>query len=250
MSTAINITDLSFSYKLKDKVILDKINLKINKNTTFGIIGPTGAGKSTLLLHLNGLLRGLGSIKINDISINKRNLKQIREMVGIVFQNPDNQLFCPTVYEDVAFGLIQRGLSEDQIKPKVNKILEYFNLLDYSASSSHQLSFGEKKRIALASILIMQPQIICFDEPFANLDYESIYTLIAEIKRLSLTKIIVSQDILLTMAICDHIAVINGGKILLVDTPVNIAHNHLPLLKQNNINFLPYLDLIRKNIIF
>ena len=165
-------------------------------------------------------------------------------MVGMVFQNPDNQLFCPTVYEDISFGLIQRGDDEKKIKEKVTKILQTFLLTDYGDLNSHHLSFGEKKRVSIASIMVMKPKIICFDEPFANLDYPSIYRIIKEINRMDITKVIVSQDILLTMAICDKVAILNNGEIVIVDTPQSLVDKHKDILKSNGQDFEPYLRLI------
>jgi cobalt/nickel transport system ATP-binding protein len=248
MNKVIEIKNLKFRYSKNQNYILNEIDLQINKNETFGIIGPTGAGKSTLLFHLNGILQGEGEILIEGVKISKSSLKSIRDKVGLVFQNPDNQLFCPTVYDDIAFGLIQRGEKSSYIADKVKDIMQKFELQSYAELSTHHLSFGEKKRVSLASIMVMKPEIICFDEPFANLDYHSIYHIIDEIKTLDITKIIISQDILLAMSICDRIAVMNHGRILCVDTPQEIISKYRHLLVKNNMDYKPYLELIKKNL--
>ena len=211
----IKISDLNFSYP-DGHSALSGINLEIQPGEIFGIIGPTGAGKSTLLQHLNGILAGEGDVVVDSVKIEKNNSHIIREKVGIVFQNPDDQLFCPTVYEDIAFGLVNLGFSPSEIEEKVSAILEKMNLSHLRDLSSHHLSFGEKKRVALATTLVMNPSIIALDEPFANLDYKSIMTVIGMIEALTLTRVIISQDILLALSICHRIAILEKGKIVKV----------------------------------
>ncbi len=244
MESIITIKNLNFSYPAK-KQVLKNINLEIKRGEIFGIIGPTGAGKSTLLLHLNGILKGEGEIRVDDILVTGKNEKQVREKVGIVFQNPDNQLFCPTVFEDIAFGLYNSGCGEDEVTVRVNEILQKLNLMESRVLSSHHLSYGEKKRISLASILVMEPEILCFDEPFANLDYSSIFTIIREIRRLKISRIIISQDILLALSLCQRVAVMNKGEVIRVAPAEEIARDHA-LLKDLGIDFQPYLAVVKK----
>jgi cobalt/nickel transport system ATP-binding protein len=244
MENIITIKNLNFSYPDGHRALTD-INLEIKKGEIFGIIGPTGAGKSTLLQHLNGILKGEGEIYINGVKIEKKNEKTIREKVGIVFQNPDDQLFCPTVYEDTAFGLFNLGFKAREIDKKVNDILEQMNLTYLKDLSSHHLSFGEKKRVALATTLVMNPEIIALDEPFANLDYKSVLNTIEMVKNLSLTRVIISQDILLALSICDRIALLDNGKIIKVSVPEEIASDH-EILSRSGLDFSPYLEIIKK----
>lgn len=244
MENIITIKKLNFSYHDEHQV-LKEINLEIKKGEILGIIGPTGAGKSTLLQHLNGILKGDGEIFINSLKIEKKNEKTIREKVGIVFQNPDDQLFCPTVYEDIAFGLFNLGFKREVIEKKVNSILEKMNLSHLKELSSHHLSFGEKKRVALATTLVMNPQVIALDEPFANLDYKSILNIIEIIENLPLTRVIVSQDILLAFSICDRIALLDNGKIIKVASPEKIYSDH-KILSQSGLDFAPYLEIVKK----
>jgi cobalt/nickel transport system ATP-binding protein len=244
MENVINIKKLSFSYS-SGKPVLNNINLDIKKGEIFGIIGPTGAGKSTLLLHLNGILKGDGDLIVDNIPVTGKTEKEVREKVGIVFQNPDNQLFCPTVFEDIAFGLYNSGFDKEEVTDRVNKILKKLNISELKDLSSHHISFGEKKRVSLASILVMEPEILCFDEPFANLDYSSIDTIIKEIRRLDITRIIISQDILLALSLCDRIAVMYRGEIIRVAPAKSIAKDR-GFLKEIGIDFQPYLDIIKK----
>lgn len=240
----ITINNLNFSYPDGHRVLKD-VNLEIRRGEIFGIIGPTGAGKSTLLQHLNGILKGEGEIIVDDIKIEKKNDAKIKEKVGIVFQNPDDQLFCPTVYEDIAFGLYNLGFKTGEIVEKINDILEKMNLTHLKGLSSHHLSFGEKKRVALATTLVMNPNVIALDEPFANLDYKSIMTVIEMIEKLPLTRIIISQDILLALSICRRIAILGEGKIIKVGPSEEIARDHV-LLSQCGLDYLPYLRMIKK----
>jgi cobalt/nickel transport system ATP-binding protein len=246
MEHIITIKHLNFSYPDGHRVLLD-INLEIKRGEVFGIIGPTGAGKSTLLQHLNGILKGEGEILVDSLKIDKKNEKKIREKVGIVFQNPDDQLFCPTVYEDIAFGLFNLGFSPGEIETKVTGILEKMNLSYLRDLSSHHLSFGEKKRVALATILVMNPGVIALDEPFANLDYKSVLNIITMIKDLDMTRVIISQDILLALSLCDRIALLDGGKIIKVALPAEIAADEETLAK-TGLDYHPYVDLIKRYI--
>jgi len=246
MENIIHIKNLNFSYS-SGKAVLHHIDLDIKRGEIFGIIGPTGAGKSTLLLHLNGILKGDGDITVDRIPVTGKTEKEIREKVGIVFQNPDNQLFCPTVFEDIAFGLYNSGFAKEEVKVRVNRVLEKLNLQDLKDLSSHHISFGEKKRVSLASILVMEPEILCFDEPFANLDYSSIDTIIKEIRRLDITRIIISQDILLALSLCDRVAVMHRGNIIRTAPAKAIAKDRA-LLQEIGIDYQPYLDIIKKII--
>jgi len=243
----ISIRDLNFTYHDGHRA-LTGVNLDIKKGELFGIIGPTGAGKSTLLQHLNGILRGEGEIFVENVKIEKKNDALIKEKVGIVFQNPDDQLFCPTVYEDISFGLYNLGFKGEEIDTRVNDILEKMNLTHLRDLSSHHLSFGEKKRVALATTLVMNPSVIALDEPFANLDYKSMLNIIGMIKELPLTRVIISQDILLALSICHRIALLDKGKIIKVASPDEIASDQ-NILSRSGLDFAPYLDIIKKFLV-
>lgn len=244
MESIISIRNLSFSYD-GGKKVLDDINLEIHRGEIFGIIGPTGAGKSTLLHHLNGIIRGEGEICVDGIRIGKGSEREIRERVGLVFQNPDDQLFCPTVFEDVAFGLYNMGMNRNEVEEKVARVLKEIHLSDYRDLSSHHLSFGEKKRVAFATVLAMEPKVLGLDEPFANLDYSSILNIVRLIEKLDITRIVISQDILHAFAFCNRIAVLHRGRIIKQGTPAEIAGDH-GLLQEVGLDYRPYLQVIKK----
>lgn len=209
----IEIENLSYSYP-DGNVALKNINLYVKNGETLGIVGPNGAGKSTLLLHLNGILRGKGYIRILNIELNDKNLKLIRSKVGMVFQDPDNQLFMPTVFEDVAFGPMNMGMSRDEVKEAVKKALEKVDMLGSMERISHHLSFGEKKRIAIATVLSMSPEILVLDEPTSNLDPKHRRNLITLLKELKITKIIATHDLEMVMDICQRVVLIDHGTII------------------------------------
>jgi len=211
--TAVEITNLSFSYPDGTKALED-INLTVPEGQSVGIIGPNGAGKSTLLLHLNGILQGDGSVRIFGRRVEKKNLQEVRRAVGLVFQNPDDQLFCPTLFEDVAFGLKNLGVPKEEIDKRVKEALSAVNLAGLEQKSSFHLSLGQKKAASLATVLVMNPRLIAFDEPTQFLDTKVERALLDIIKSLSCTKIIVTHDIILAAEICDRFVFLNSGKII------------------------------------
>ena len=234
MPATINIHDVSYSYK-PGREVLKNINLEIMAGEKFGIIGPTGAGKSTLMLHLNGILEGEGQVMIDDTEVCKKNLPLIRKKVGIVFQNPDDQLFNPTVEEDVAFGPLNFGFSDEEVRAMIDQALEEMNLKGFEKRVSHHLSMGEKKRVALATVLATRPEVIAFDEPFASLDPAMIKQLVRIINQLTSTVIIISQSFLPFVACCKRIAVMNNGVITAVGSTLEILKNE-DLLLENGID--------------
>ena len=220
-SFAVEIKNLSFAYG-KDTA-LKNVSLKIRSGERFGIIGPSGAGKSTLLLHLNGILSGDGEVKIDGLAVTKESLPKIRRKVGLVFQNPDDQLFNPTVEEDVAFGPLNLGLSREEAGKRVRETLKQMNLEGFETKASHHLSYAEQKRVALATVLAMQPEVVAFDEPFSNLDPAMVKHLIEIIESLEATVILVSQQILPVMASCHRLAILKDGQVIRVGTPAELA---------------------------
>jgi len=206
----IELIDLSFSYS-KDKIIVDNINLRIQNNSA--IIGPNGSGKTTLLYLILGLLKGKGKIKVNNVEVEKKNLRKIRKMIGFVFQNPDNQLICPIVFDDIAFGLRNIGLNGDGINKKVSKILKRFDIYDLRNRFVHELSFGEKRLISLLSVLVMEPEIIILDEPTLGLDSKFRYYIYNILKDLDIQKIIVSHDFEFLKWIVDDVFILYNNNV-------------------------------------
>ncbi|MFC1627481.1 energy-coupling factor ABC transporter ATP-binding protein [Gemmatimonadota bacterium] len=243
-TSAVSIRDLGFSYE-KGRDVLSGINLDIRRGERFGIIGPSGAGKSTLLLHLNGILRGQsGSVEIGNIAVKDETLSSIRQKVGLVFQNPDDQLFNPTVEEDVAFGPLNMGLRGEDSAMRVREALRDMNLEGFEKHSPHHLSYGERKRVALATVLSMRPEIVAFDEPFSNLNPAMVEQLIGIVKGLDATVIIVSQSIIPVLAACERVAVLNEGAIAAVG-PVSEIAAERELLRECGLDFHFYCEICR-----
>lgn len=216
---------------------LDGLSLDIEPGERLGIIGPSGAGKSTFLLHLNGvLLPDAGCVRIDGEPVRRDNLMRIRERVGIVFQNPDDQLFTPTVEEDVAFGPLNLGCGVEETRARVREALEQMRLQGCEKRSTHALSFGEKRRVALASVLAMRPSVIGFDEPFANLDPGMVEQLVTLLRGLRATVILISQEILPVVACADRIAVFHQGRVAAIGPAHAIAADR-ELLQRCGIDF-------------
>ncbi len=213
MKTAIEINDLEYSYPDGTKA-LNGINLTIFEGESIGLVGPNGAGKSTLLLHLNGILRGSGRVKIMGLEITDKDIDFIRSKVGLVFQDPEDQLFMPTVFDDVAFGPINMELSKEEVDASVSRALGEVDMSDSSNRVSHHLSFGEKKRVSLATVLSMKPEILILDEPSSNLDPKTRRHLIEVIGGIDVTKIITGHDLELTLETCNKVIVLDRGKIV------------------------------------
>jgi energy-coupling factor transporter ATP-binding protein EcfA2 len=204
-------------------VALDGIDLRIEAGERFGIIGPSGAGKSTLLMHLNGLLTGEGVVKIGGRPITKDSLASIRRRVGLVFQNPDDQLFNPTVEDDVAFGPLNLGCTPEETRRRVSESLAQMRLEGFEPKSSHHLSYGERKRVALATVLAMRPGVVALDEPFANLDPGMVRELVGMLCELRATVVVVSQQILPAVVCCDRLAIVDAGRVVAIDDTRSIA---------------------------
>jgi len=220
----IRLNNLSFYYPDGQQALTD-INLTIYHGESVALIGPNGAGKSTLLLHLNGILRSNGVVRVLGRPVDDKNLRWIRSKVGLVFQNPDDQLFSPTVFDDVAFGPINMGCAEAEVRQCVTSALSWVGMTSYEQRSPHHLSVGEKKRIAIATVLSMNPEILVIDEPTSNLDPGSKWSLIELLRGLSITKIIAAHDLELVKALCQRVIVLDGGHIVADDATDHILAN-------------------------
>lgn len=209
----IEISDLSFSYP-DGKQALRGISLKVMPGERLSLVGANGAGKSTLLYHLNGVFTGSGKIQIDSLEVNKKNLGRIRAMVGVVFQNPDDQLFSPTVFEDVAYGPIYQGFDKGAVQQKVDQALAAVHMSDYAHRIPYHLSGGEKKRIAIATVLSMQPRILVFDEPTAGLDPRARRELIELLLELPQTMLIATHDLNLAELLTPRTVLLHQGRIV------------------------------------
>jgi cobalt/nickel transport system ATP-binding protein len=193
---------------------LHGVSLQIKQGEKVALVGPNGAGKSTLMLHLNGILLGEGEIEVATLPVDKSNLPVIRAKVGLVFQNPDDQLFSPTVFEDVAFGPLHMGLPEAQVRARVNEALKQVGMQDYGDRLSHHLSVGEKKRIAIATVLSMKPEILILDEPSAGLDPRARRGLINLLHQLPETMLVSTHDMLLVQELFSRMVIMDEGRIV------------------------------------
>lgn len=213
MDPIIEISQLSFHYP-DGKLALNEISLNVSPGEKVAIVGPNGAGKSTLLLHLNGIFEGKGQVLINGLEVKKNNLGQIRAWVGVVFQNPDDQLFSPTVFEDVAYGPIYQGVDKQGVREKVHEALAAVHMTEYAERNPYHLSSGEKKRIAIATVLSMEPQILIFDEPTAGMDPRARGELIELLHELPQTILIATHDLLLVEQLTPRTVLLNQGRIV------------------------------------
>ncbi|MCC6146748.1 MAG: ABC transporter ATP-binding protein [Anaerolineaceae bacterium] len=209
----IEIEDLWFEYPDKHPA-LRGIDLRVGTGEKIALVGLNGAGKSTLLLQLNGILRGRGKIRIAGTHLTPATAGQVRALVGMVFQSPDDQLFSPTVFEDVAFGPLYQGLPMAEIELRVRAALKAVGMQNYAERSSYHLSLGEKKRIAIATVLSMQPKILVLDEPSAGLDPRARRSLIALLQELPYTMVIATHDLELVRELATRTLVMSEGKIV------------------------------------
>ncbi len=212
-ASVVKVDDLQFSYP-DGHVALRGVSLKLCPGDKVALVGPNGAGKSTLMLHLNGILNGHGEIEVGGVRLTRDNLPVIRAMVGLVFQNPDDQLFSPTVFEDVAFGPLHMGLPEAEVISRVDKALEAVRMSTYRDRLSHHLSVGEKKRIAIATVLSMDPKILILDEPSAGLDPRARRTLINLLRELPITMLVSTHDMKLVQELFPRTIVMDDGCIV------------------------------------
>jgi cobalt/nickel transport system ATP-binding protein len=234
----LQINNLCVKYSDGNQGIKD-LSFRINKGETIGVVGANGAGKSTLLKSMVGLLPiSNGSIQIDNIEVNKKNLKEIRERVGIVFQNPDDQLFLSNVYDDIAFGPRNKGVDEETISHDISNIVELLGTSHLLSKHSSRLSGGEKRVIAIATVLVMNPSIILFDEPSSFLDPKTRRKLMELLDQLEVTKLIATHDLDMALEICDRVIVLKEGKLFAEGAAYDILSNEV-LLKEAGLE-LPF----------
>lgn len=208
------VKDLEYAYPDGFKA-LHGLSFQITHGEAVGIVGANGAGKSTLLLHFTGiLLATAGIVRVGDLPVTKQTLKEVRHSVGMIFQNPDDQLFMPTVFDDVAFGPLNRGLPTEEITARVEQALATVGATHLIQRPSHKLSGGEKRAVAIASVLAMAPDILIMDEPSAGLDPLARRRLIQLLAGFKHTKIIATHDLDLVMDICDRTIVLYQGRVI------------------------------------
>lgn len=225
MHHTVEVDNLSFSYP-DGQVALRDVTLAVEPNEKAALVGPNGAGKSTLMLHLNGILRSeQGRVCVGGLDLTDENLGQIRAWVGLVFQNPDDQLFSTRVFDDVAFGPLHMGLPEAEVRDKVAFALESVGMGSYADRVSHHLSIGEKKRIAIATVLSMDPKILVLDEPSAGLDPRARRNLIELLGNLDKTMLVSSHDILLVEELLPRTVILDEGRVVADGATAEILAN-------------------------
>jgi cobalt/nickel transport system ATP-binding protein len=221
MSPAIELAGLSYRYHDGTEA-LRGVSFSIGAGECVGLLGPNGSGKSTLLLHLNGIfpddLASNGSVRIGGQTVSKHNLESIRRQVGLVFQDPEDQLFCPTVGEDVAFGPQQLGLPEPEVRLRVQQALAQVGLPDFGQRATHHLSHGEKRRVCLAGVLACSPSVLVLDEPTSDLDPRGRREFKALLRQIQATKLIATHDLEMVVELCPRSIILDQG-IMVADGP-------------------------------
>jgi cobalt transport protein ATP-binding subunit len=234
MRHTIKVEHLSFAYPDGHAALRD-VTLSIAPGEKVALVGPNGAGKSTLMLHLNGILRPTqGTVRVCELELRPENMGRVRAAVGMVFQAPDDQLFSPTVFDDVAFGPLYQGLAEAEVKARVDQALAAVRMGDYRDRMSHHLSVGEKKRIAIATVLAMNPEILALDEPTAGLDPRARRGFIHLLRELDQTMLVSTHDMRLVQELFPRTVVMDGGQIV-ADGPTDAILNDPALLEAHGL---------------
>ncbi len=212
MSCAIHARELDAAYPGGNEA-LRGVDLHVGHGERVAVLGPNGAGKTTLMLHLNGLLLGTGALEVAGVDVGRRTLRELRARVGLVFQDPDDQLFMPTVREDVAFGPLNMGLERVEVERRVDEALRAVRMSTAADRAPHQLSMGERRRVAIATVLAMGPRLLVLDEPSANLDPRARRELLDVLEAIDRTMIVVTHDLAFAGELCERAVVLSAGRI-------------------------------------
>ena len=238
MSKYLKINNLSYTYPDGHKALND-INFSIDQGESICVLGPNGAGKTTLILHLNGILGNLtGEIEVDGLKYTPENIGEIRKTVGVVFQDPDDQLFMPTVLEDVMFGPKNFGYTNEEAEKNAVEALKMVGMDDSQDRAPHHLSFGQKRKVAIATVLASKPKLLVLDEPASNLDPASRRDLIEILINLDISIILVTHDLPMALEICERSLILNEGTIKKDSLTKAILQNE-QLMKENRLE-LPY----------
>jgi|TARA_B100000029_G_scaffold156537_1_gene151776 cobalt/nickel transport system ATP-binding protein len=238
MNNYLKINNLSYSYPDGHKA-LSSVSFSIDQGESISILGPNGAGKTTLILHLNGILGKLsGEIEVSGLKYIPDNIDKIRKTVGVVFQDPDDQLFMPTVIEDVMFGPKNFGFTQKEAEENSLEALKMVGMEKFEDRAPHHLSFGQKRKVAIATVLASKPKLLVLDEPASNLDPTSRKDLIDILKSLNISLILVTHDLPMALEICERSLVLNEGEIKKDDLTINILKDE-KFMKKNRLE-LPY----------
>lgn len=225
--------NVSFGYDRTSPVIRE-LSFKINDGETVGLIGANGAGKSTVMKLILGLLSGEGEILLDGVEVKKETLSDIRKKIGFVLQDSDDQMFMPTVYEDMIFGPMNYGMSREEADRKADEVLEKLGITALKHRHNHRLSGGEKRMAAIATILAMEPDVILMDEPTAALDPYNRRIVINAVNGLTQTRIITSHDLDMIMDTCERVILLSSGRIA-ADGPAETILRDRALLEENRL---------------
>lgn len=214
MTSTLRVAGLAYAYPDGHQALFG-VNLDVSQGERVALLGPNGAGKTTLVLHLNGLLGGgLGTVEVAGLAVEKENYPEIRRRVGVVFQDPDDQLFMPTVRDDVAFGPANLGLTGRELDVRVAESLDLVGMGEFADRPPHHLSYGQRRRVALATVLAMQPEILVLDEPSSNLDPASRRELADILRSLDITILMVTHDLPYALELCPRSVILSRGVIV------------------------------------
>ena len=231
---AVEVRHLRFSYP-GGFPALRGIDLTLGPREKVALVGPNGAGKSSLLLHLNGILRAdEGEVRIAGLPVRRENLGRVRALVGLVFQNPDDQLFSPTVFEDVAFGPLYMGLGESEVRHRVELALAAVHMERYGPRMPHRLSLGERKRVSIATVLAMEPAVLALDEPSSGLDPRSRRALIRLLDELPQAMVVATHDMHLVRDLLPRTVVLDAG-LVVADGPTSEVLRDVRLLEEHGL---------------
>lgn len=215
---SLEVSGLAFAYPDGHQALFG-VDLALRPGERVALLGPNGAGKTTLVMHLNGLLTaGVGAISVAGLPVVEENLAEIRRRVGLVFQDPDDQLFMPTVRDDVAFGPANAGITGSELDDRVHAALASVDMAEFADRPPHHLSFGQRRRVALATVLVMEPEILVMDEPSSNLDPASRRELADIVRSLSTTVLMVTHDLPYALELCPRSAILSDG-VIVADGP-------------------------------
>jgi cobalt/nickel transport system ATP-binding protein len=241
MSCAVDARDLRFRYP-NGVLGLDGIDLHVTHGERVAVLGPNGAGKTTLMLHLNGLLTGEGELEVAGMRVGENDVRDLRAAVGLVFQDPDDQLFMPTVAEDVAFGPLNLGVED--VRERVDRALAAVRMEHVIDRAPHQLSLGQRRRVAIATVLAMQPRLLVLDEPSANLDPRARRELLEVLDRIDRTMLVVTHDLPFAAQLCERAVLLSGGRIV-ADRPCAELLSDEELLAEHDLELPEGFDLTR-----
>jgi cobalt/nickel transport system ATP-binding protein len=243
MSCAIDASGLRFRYP-NGVMGLDGVDLHVAHGERVAVLGPNGAGKTTLMLHLNGLLKGDGSLEVAGIRSGEGDVRELRAAVGLVFQDPDDQLFMPTVGEDVAFGPLNLGMAREAVSARVAAALAAVRMEHVAARAPHQLSLGQRRRVAIATVLAMQPRLLVLDEPSANLDPRARRELMEILDEIDRTMLVVTHDLPFAARLCERAVILSGGRVA-ADGPCTEILADEELLAAHDLELPEGFDLAR-----